>query len=204
MDKKALFLDFGNVLYKIDYKKTRDFFQLLTVDPYELDFSVDSQLDIFTHFELGLLSKADFVSKVKQWYCRDEVTFEQIIDAWNAILLNPFSDSEETVWKLKECGYQLYLLSNTNEIHFEKFQPEVAKMLSNFDNLFLSHILHLRKPSKEYFHYVLQTTLLQPEQAIFIDDSDQHLATAKSMGITSYKKESNITLSELLHSVNIL
>jgi putative hydrolase of the HAD superfamily len=204
MDKKAIFLDFGAVLYQIDYKRTRDFFQLLTVDLNELDFSLDSQLDIFTEFELGLCNKLEFLTKVKHTYCREEVTFQQITEAWNAILLQPFPDAEQTVQQLKERGYQLYLVSNTNEIHFEKFYPEVEKMLSNFDEFFLSHEIHLRKPTKEYFQYVLQQTSLQPIEVVYIDDSSQHLVTAKSMGITSYKKEFNVTLSELLHSVSIL
>ncbi|MBL8005509.1 MAG: HAD family phosphatase [Candidatus Kapabacteria bacterium] len=204
MDKKSVFLDFGAVLYEIDYKRTRDFFKLLTVDLNELDFSVDSQLDLFTEFELGLRTKEEFLKKVKVLYCREEVSIQQIIDAWNAILIKPFPDSEQTVKQLNERGYKLYLLSNTNEIHFEKFQPEVEHIFSYFDRLFLSHQLHLRKPTKEYFQYVLQHTSLQPNEVIFIDDSSQHLATAKSMGITSYKKEPSVTLSELLHSVNIL
>lgn len=204
MDKNTILLDFGNVLYEIDFTKTVHELKMLCNEDVTIDFSNERQLDIFIELEIGQLSAIQFYEKFSAKYCKNGVTFDEIKNAWNALFIAPFSDTNEVIHQLKNKGYTIAVVSNTNEIHVEYFEPKSQSFLSKVDYIFYSHHMHQRKPNEEYFSTVLNYLNIQPQHAVYIDDSSEYLVTAKSMGITSYKKELNITLSELLHSVNIL
>ena len=49
--------------------------------------------------------------------------------------------------------------------------------------MYLSHEVGLRKPDIEIFEYVLTEQKLIAEEVFFIDDSPQHIANAKKLGI---------------------
>lgn len=204
MDKKHILLDFGNVLFEIDFKRTVHSLMQLCKENVSIDFSNESQLEIFIELEIGKLTALEFYEKFSANYCKEGITFAEITNAWNALFIAPFLDTNDVIYQLKNQGYTIAVVSNTNEIHVQYFEPRSNSFLSNVDYIFYSHQIHHRKPNVDYFTKVLSTLNISPHQAIFIDDSSQHLATAKSMGITSYKKEPSVTLSELLHSVNIL
>lgn len=204
MDKRFLLLDFGNVLFEIDFTKTVSALQLLCKQDVEIDFSANSQLEIFNQFEIGAFTPKEFINIFRKMYCNDSTSNEQIISAWNALLLAPFADAEDVILRLKKQGYTLALVSNTNEIHLQYFYPKAQSFLKYFNYFFYSHQIYKRKPNRDYFEYVLSVMKVTPEQVVYIDDAEQHLVTAKSMGITSYRKKSENTLSELLHTVNIL
>ena len=52
-----------------------------------------------------------------------------------------------------------------------------------FDKMYLSHELGLRKPDIKIFEYILKEQKLKAEEVFFIDDSPQHIASAKKIGI---------------------
>ena len=56
----------------------------------------------------------------------------------------------------------------------------------------------MRKPDAEIFELVLNENNLQPHETLFIDDSVQHVESAKKLGIQAYlldvKKESILDL----------
>ena len=52
-----------------------------------------------------------------------------------------------------------------------------------FEKTYYSHEMGMRKPDREIFDFVLNDAQIKPEETLFIDDSPQHLATARSLGI---------------------
>ena len=98
--------------------------------------------------------------------------------------------------------YDLFLLSNTNEIHEEAFNKILmdAHGIPNigvfFDKVYLSHRLGLRKPMKEIFERVLNDNGLKAEETLFIDDSPQHIAAAKELGIQTIYLEKGMTIEK--------
>ena len=97
--------------------------------------------------------------------------------------------------------YDLFLLSNTNEIHEEEFNrvlmssrgmPSLAVF---FDKVYFSHRVGMRKPNREIFQMILDNGL-KPEHTLFMDDSPQHIATAKEMGIQTIYLEKGMTIED--------
>ena len=130
------------------------------------------------------------------------LTNEQIRNAWNALLLD--FPPERINW-LKEIKnrYNIYLLSNTNEIHYNSFTKTFKEQINDgsFDDLFIkayySHKIGLRKPSKEIFETILKEQDLDAAETVFIDDSEANIQAAKSVGLQTIYLPSPQTILDL-------
>lgn len=84
--------------------------------------------------------------------------------------------------------YNLYLLSNTNDIHWtysleEHFLKQGFDPSKLFKRIFLSHEMHLAKPDEAIYRQVLEEAQLNPEETLFVDDSAENCASFASLGV---------------------
>src|SRR5690606_32026136 len=95
-------------------------------------------------------------------------------------------------------GFDLYLLSNTNEIHYEAYTQIIQRSLGLtgldelFNQTFYSHKIGRKKPNPETFAWVLKQINCKANEVIFIDDSIQHVEGAREKGIKSYLHDGEI------------
>ncbi len=93
----------------------------------------------------------------------------------------------EFLQKLKAEGkYKLILLSNTNELHINYIKEHVPfyeAFKTCFDAFYLSHDIHLRKPNRDIFEFVLNENNLTANNCLFIDDNEENCKTADSLDI---------------------
>ena len=184
----TVIFDLGGVLYDINLRRTRDSFSLLA--QREIDFSLTSQHEVFDLFESGKLGAAQFRDALREAYLID-ATDEDMDAAWNALLVGLLPASTELVRSLK-AKYRVALLSNINELHHERISAECVEFFSEFEQLFFSYKLGVRKPQREIFEYALSAMKVTADQVFYVDDSPQHVATARSLGIeTGHVTEQN-------------
>ncbi len=195
---RHIIFDLGGVLINIDYKLTEEAFQKAGIKDFKELYSQLHQTDLFDQFEMGFISKELFIDRLKQ-AASNTITESQIIAAWNAMLLD-FPVRRLQILQQLHLYYDLFLLSNTNEIHEEAFNQILMQShgIPNigvfFDKVYLSHRVGLRKPMKEIFERVLQDSGLQPEHTLFIDDSPQHIEGAKLLGIQTIHLVKGMTI----------
>ena len=67
--------------------------------------------------------------------------------------------------------------------------------------MYLSHKLGLRKPDIKIFEYILKEQKLKAEEVIFIDDSPQHIASAKKLGIHCHHLLDNEDITSLFPDI---
>ncbi len=158
------------------------------------------QTSLFDKWETGTITRAEFISALQQAAARyTSITEEQIINAWNAMLLD-FPVRRLQILQQLRLYYDLFLLSNTNEVHEEAFNDILMRShgIPNigvfFDKVYLSHRVGMRKPMKEIFERVLEDNGLKPEETLFIDDSPQHIEAAKEAGIQTIYLEKGMTI----------
>ena len=122
----TLIFDLGGVLFDIDYKHTQEAFRKLgaTAD-FNAVYSQQKQTGIFDEFEKGNISPAQFRVGLREWL-PSTITDKQIDTAWNALLIGFPPDKVELLNKLKK-KYNLFLLSNTNEIHLPEVLNKIDK-----------------------------------------------------------------------------
>lgn len=182
-----IIFDLGGVILDVDYQLTASAFGALGISNFETEFSQASQQDFFDRFETGLADEAEFFEYARA-RCGWDISDQQIIDAWNAMLLRIPLRRLQILQQL-QLHYNTFLLSNTNVIHetaFNKMLKEVCGFTSLavfFDKVYYSHHIGLRKPDEAVFKKILEENNLDAAQTLFIDDSIQHIRAAEGLGI---------------------
>jgi HAD superfamily hydrolase (TIGR01509 family) len=182
---KAIIFDLGAVILNINYQNTIDEFAKLGVNNSTTFYSKKVQTNLFNQIETGMISSNEFLKALQKE--TKNANINQVEKAWNAMLLDLPEERVQLIRKLKN-NHSVYLLSNTNAIHIDAFKKQLdnKKWLAFcklFDKMYLSHELGLRKPDIKIFEYILKEQKLKAEEVFFIDDSPQHIASAKKIGI---------------------
>ena len=187
MQYKNIIFDLGGVILDIDYQKTVDAFRALGFEDFDLHYTQAQQSGVFDSFEIGAIQPSEFMNSLKN-HLPKNVTEQQIIDAWNALLLDWNPQRIEFIKSLKG-SYRLFLFSNTNvihKVHFEfTYRKQIGKPAFNslFEQAYYSHELGKRKPDAESLEHILKQHRLDATETLFIDDSIQHVQGARLAGI---------------------
>ena len=185
---KTIIFDLGAVILNINYENTIDEFTKLGVKNAENLYSKKVQTELFNKIETGKISNNEFLRELQKETKNAKI--KQVKIAWNAMLLDLPKERLQLIKKLKD-NHTIYLLSNTNSIHINAFKEELGnkkwlEFCELFDKMYLSHELGLRKPDAKIFEYILNEQKLKAEEVFFIDDSPQHIASAKKLGINCH------------------
>lgn len=180
-----IIFDFGDVFINLDKEATAREMQSFGFQSITPDLE-----SLFVEYEKGLITTEDFLNRTNKLF--PKAGKSDLVHAWNAIILD-FPEERlrfiENLAQKKE--YRLFLLSNTNEMHIEFVKKQMGeeryvRFKRCFENFYLSHEIHLRKPEPEIFEYVLHTNNLNPQKTLFIDDTEGHTQVAKGLGITCW------------------
>jgi putative hydrolase of the HAD superfamily len=198
---KNIIFDLGGVILNIDYDLTKQAFEKFGVKDFDKIYSQSAQQKLFDDFETGKISASFFRRELKK-IIPQKISDEEFDQAWNAMLLNLPAERIKLLEKLK-MKYRLFLLSNTNEIHFKAFSNYLQKtfgfksMKHIFEKEYPSYKIGMRKPDKKVFELVLRENNLCPKETLFIDDSIQHIEGAKKMGIKTLFIEKGFNICSL-------
>ena len=181
---QAIIFDFGNVFIDLDIegalRKTK---KLIPYDKYS-----SSLVNINHSYEMGLISTEKFIAAYLDYF--PNLTKIEVMNIWNFMLKDFPKYRLEFLKRLKLSNlYQLILLSNTNELHINWIREHVpfySEFKNCFDSFYLSHEIHLRKPNRDIFDYVLSENNLDPSECFFIDDSKDNIETAQNIGLKTW------------------
>ncbi|TPN82095.1 HAD family hydrolase [Aquimarina algicola] len=180
---KTIIFDFGDVFINLDKPATLKKFSELGKLPSTEKITALNEL-----YEVGKISTKDFIGKIQHFF--PNATAQQIIDAWNAILIDFPEFRLEFLQHLSSSRkYKLILLSNTNELHINWIKENVSfyeEFKSCFDAFYLSHEIQLRKPEVEVFNFILRKHQLSAHETLFIDDTKENTNAAASLGIHTW------------------
>ena len=155
---KNLIVDFGGVLIDLDRQRCLENFKKLGLPDVEHALDIYHQQDFFQHYEKGLISSADFRNVIRGKIGKD-VADARIDAAWNSFLVNIPTCKLDLLLALRK-DYVVYLLSNTNEIHWKwscehAFPYKTFRVEDYFEHIFLSYEMKMAKPDEEIFRKVL-------------------------------------------------
>jgi putative hydrolase of the HAD superfamily len=187
---EALILDFGGVLYDIDYEAPVRAFEALGVADFAGLYKQSAQSPMFDDLECGRISRDHFYSQM-QAHCAPGTTRLEVVDAWNSILTGMHPSRISMVQALGRQT-RLFLFSNTNVIHahvFEAWMEEnvgLSAFRRAFEGIHYSHEMGERKPNPDSFLSLCSRHRLAPEKTLFIDDSEQHVNGARDAGLEAH------------------
>ena len=198
---KNIIFDLGGVILNLDFKLTVLAFAEFGIGNFNEYYTLQFATSLFKKLERGEITADEFYNQFRE-LVNLPISNEQIQHAWNALLLD--FPKERIEWlKAISKRYKIYLLSNTNEIHYNAFTATYRKTIEdkNFDDLFIkayySHKVGLRKPSKEIFEMVIRNENLNVTETLFIDDGEANIEAAKSLGFQTVHLLTPKTVLEL-------
>ena len=190
-DLEGVILDFGGVLYDIDYDAPPKAFARLGDAEFASLYHQASQSEWFDQLEVGTLSRDAFYDHLKA-RCQEGTTLEEVHAAWCCILTGMPPARASLVEALGQKT-RLFLLSNTNAIHAQVFEadlratlPDAAAFWGAFEAAHYSHDLGMKKPHPETFLHVCERHGLNPSRTLFLDDSIQHVEGAHRAGLHAH------------------
>jgi len=195
-----LILDFGGVIYEISHQKQKETFAKLGIPNFEELYSQAKQSPLFADLERGQISNKAFISKV-DGILGHAINDKEIHRAWNSILVGFPEENVKFLESLKE-HYQLYLLSNTNAIHYEIYINQFSKNFgydfnSLFEKTFWSFQIGMRKPDQEIFDHVKTEFGGDPARMLFVDDTLENIRASQHAGMPAYWLKPGEKLSDL-------
>lgn len=182
---KNIVFDFGDIF--IDLDKPAIYKQLALFGYPELTPEMDT---LAKTYEVGKMTSKDFLSQLNSMI--PDASLPEITTAWNCILKDFPESRLSFLENLKSEGnYRLFLLSNTNELHIHYVQEAMGKerwdrFEACFEQFYLSHEIHMRKPNTEIFDFVLNQNDLVANETYFIDDTKENTDAAASIGIHTW------------------
>jgi putative hydrolase of the HAD superfamily len=185
---KNIIFDFGGVIIDIHHDRVEKAFRKLGIENFEALFNQATQSKLFIRFETGGIAPATFRNEIRSM-CDlpiDDVTLDH---AWNCII-GDYPSHRIELLKSLTANYRLFLLSNTNIIHFDHYIPKFEnefgyEFFSLFEKTYWSFEIGKRKPNLDAWKHVIMDSNLRVEETLFIDDSIQNIAPAKELGITT-------------------
>ncbi len=198
---RNIVFDFGGVICNIDTRLSELKFKELGFKGFNSSYSVEEGEDVFRRLEGGKISINEFCALLKKHLGRD-VSDDDILSAWNAMILDIPPHRVRLLEEVRK-SYRIFILSNSNEIHYHKYLAGFTKNYAykSFTDLFektwFSFQIHLQKPSTEIFEHIIRDGNLKTEETLFIDDSFQHIEAASNAGLGTFHLQPPLEITNL-------
>lgn len=196
---KNIVFDLGMVLIKFNPK------EFLEVNNYEKKDEIMEY--IFGHedwlrLDRGTLTEKELAEKLDE---SGSLTYDEVMDIMKVRknIMVPFDFNKEIPKKLKEKGYNLYILSNFPKVPFEEIK-ERDEFFKYFDGAVVSAYVKHLKPEKAIYESLLSSYFLKPEETIFIDDKLDNIMSAEELGISGVHLEKPEYLKGKLKELKLL
>ena len=199
MNIKNIIFDLGGVIIDIEPERSLKAFAKYANglgDP-----SVYQHL-LFHELETGQIEAAAFRNRIRK-ELRLEIADAAIDECMFAMLGEIPAERIRLLEKMKQ-RYFTVLVSNTNAIHYAAVAGYLQKTFGTetFDKFFhktyYSHLVGLRKPDVRIFELAIRENNLVPSETLYLDDTGEHLKSARTLGIQTVKVTAQNSVVEIL------
>ena len=186
---KNIIFDFGGVICDLDISLTEKKFRDFGPSKNQNSDSGKEFHKLVERLETGKISPDQFRKTIRDHYV-NFLSDQDIDEAWNAMLLFIPDHRIQLLQQIK-TNYKTYLLSNSNQIHYECYlknfreQIGLADFTALFEKTYFSFLIGLKKPGREIYDFVLSDSSLNPTETLFIDDTLENVEGAEAAGINS-------------------
>jgi len=199
---KNIIFDLGGVFIDVDYQKTKQAFVELGIANFDNFYHQSFSNPLFEQLEKGLISPESFYDNFRV-LTQTQFSDREIETAWNAMLGSYRKSSIAILPSLKQ-RYNIYLLSNTNAIHYQailhihKAEYGHAGFDLHFHKTYYSHIIYERKPEKVAYEMILEENGLKKEETLFVDDTMKNIDGARLAGLEVFFLEKDVLVEDAL------
>lgn len=209
IEKKNIVFDLGGILLDIYPQRTFEAFAELGTDRAILSETYTLANSTIMSYEKGLITTEalfNYIAELLPQQIKEmpaDALQEHLIYAWCALIGELPLYKWQRLTLLRKQGYKLFLLSNTNALHWKQISHNIEqidgrKVEEYFDKIFLSYEMHRCKPDKEIFLQMMHEAEIEASDTLFFDDSADNCAAAESTGIKAVLVERNSQWGDIL------
>ena len=199
MSVQLVIFDLGSVLVNVDLQPLVD--QLARDSgrsPEQITQLVGGPI-FLEQFERGVVSPEQFCEQLKRqldlsW------SFKQFVSIWNSVL----SEKTDTTWLLPKLRqrYRLAVITNINSLHDAHIR-RTWPVFSHVHHWVASCDVGLRKPDPEIYRLTLDRASVSAEAAVYVDDVEEHVRSARGLGVTSIHFTLGVQLDHALQEAGL-
>ncbi len=186
---KIIFFDIGGVLVNVDSAKSIDRVAKKLGVGKECITEAMTQ-DFLDQYETGRITTDEFYSNfLEDCRCNGAMDLESFKKYW----MDVFTPKQTMIDLLKEIAQHndVWLLSNTNEFHYQLLQQQFDFMELIKGAIYSYHVGFM-KPDPVIYHIALTESHTPSGDAIFIDDLMPNVLAAQKEGIDAIHYTSDI------------
>lgn len=216
---KNIIFDLGHVFIKIDTTRLTVFRAFSQLSKQYGNYKSTAEIgklfnekeinDRVVAFHYGKISSQQFRTVIKNKLGLNAISDQEFDNAWNAsILASPAEVKERLSYleELKKQGYNIYLLSNNNEIH--RTHTKTHYEGNDWDKYFIAQYYSNEtgnyKPEDASFLQVLSEKRLRAEETIFFDDVLKNVEAAWSIGMYARQFSVHRPMSDIIRMINAI
>ena len=196
---KSIIFDLGRVIVGIDILSLGNLFNITEKDP---DITIQKIMsdNLMLKFNSGKIAPEQFHKSLCNKY-NLRVNYSEFKEIWCSIF-KPMPDTEQLLRQL-HGNVPLGLLSDTDVLHWNYLIGKYP-ILDMFHKPTLSFEIGATKPSSEAYIAAAKNVDTEPQDCLFIDDLEENVAGARSMGMDSIHFKGIKELREELTSKGLL
>lgn len=176
---KNIVFDIGNVLLNfkpVEYLRTKmEEENIKSVKEAVFDSPEWPMLDE------GTITEKEAIRVISERNAEIKDLVELAFDNWYD-MLTPIENSVKLLKELKAKGYNLYYLSNFQELAYDYIIKEY-EFFGLFDGGVASFAEKLMKPDKDIYEKLMERYDLKPEECLFMDDTALNIDGAENVGM---------------------
>jgi epoxide hydrolase-like predicted phosphatase len=199
---KAIIFDLGGVVINVTMDKIFDYWAKETGYNANYIKQIFESEDIFHRFERGEISPTDYKESIS---CNLglEINEYKFYNVWNDIFHDLDPRIEDLLDNLKS-KFRLVVLTNTNEIHGNKWKNKYKSILNNFEKIFCSYEINARKPEKKAYEIVINYLNMEPKFILFLDDKIENVKVASLLGLKVILVKSTEQMTNDLNKLGLI
>jgi FMN phosphatase YigB (HAD superfamily) len=197
---RAIISDIGRVIVGVDVSRAMEgLSSSIPLSPKEIWSAIEKD-PRFVDLQDGRITARDWHLHIVR-RLGGNLTYDQFTQAWNAALL-PETLQPDSLWAGLSKKYRLSLLSNTDPIHVAHMESTFT-FFKYFPVRIYSCVVGSSKPNPVIYQDALRATKVKANEAVYIDDLEENVAAAKSLGMIGVHCALPANLVESLKSVGV-
>ncbi len=197
---KNILFDLGGVILDLNVSATLERFLNLGFPKELLNYPENFETNIFFNYETGKTSTDKFRDAIRK-LSGANFSNEEFDEAWCSMLAG-VPESRATLLKSLAKDYNLYILSNTSELHIEQFNTMFndaagCKLSDVFTHGFYSFQTGYHKPDPAAFKDVLKKAKIKANETLFLDDNIHNVKAAKELGFNAIHIYENLRMEDV-------
>ncbi len=197
---KNIVFDLGGVILDLDVNGTLELFLNLGFPKELLSYPENFYTDIFFNYETGKVTTDAFRDSIRE-LAGVHFSNSEFDEAW-CTMLSRIPRKRTELLKDLSAVYNLYILSNTSELHINRFNTmfhEAAgfPLSEVFQHGFYSHETGYHKPDQAAFKHLLKNAGIRAEETLFLDDNIHNVKAAKELGFNVIHITDNLRMEDV-------